>query len=278
MRDKYVNSHSDLEYYFEQYPNLLFVVGEDGFLRKINPAVISLLGYTEDELFSAPIDELIHPEDREITQHLRLGQVRAGDFAEYENRLLTKNATIVWLSWSSVFIERDQVFFAIARNITDKKKEEEQAHVVAILNRLGDEQRIRFTKEIAFINPVRSGESSKFMWLGITETLPNLDQKWMEKFEFLIRENAAKSNLSLKFLSAEMAMSERQVYRYINRIVLMTPKKLITMVRMHMVWEVILSGNEHDPAVLGKMVGFVSTSRFKKLFHKTYGIEITALL
>lgn len=278
MKDKYVNNQADLEYYFEQYPNLLCIVGGDGLLKKINPAVQNLLGYSDEELFNSPIDDFIHPDDREVASHVRTAQVNSQHFAEYDNRLLTKDGKTVWLSWSSVFIERDQVFFSIAKDITSKKKEEEQSHIVSILNRLGEEQKARFSQEIAFINPEIHPEVPDFRWLGLNDTLAVADHKWMEKFEMLVRKHAGTANLNLKFLSAEMAMSERQVYRYIDRIVSMTPKKLITMVQMHMVWEMISKGKEHSPAALGRMAGFSSTSRFKKMFYNIYGIDVTALL
>jgi PAS domain S-box-containing protein len=278
MSDKYVNSQADLEYYFEQYPNLLCIVGEDGFLKKINPAVQNLLGYSDEELFNSNIDDFIHPDDREVAYDRRIAQVKGDHFAEYDNRLLTKDGKIVWLSWASVFIKRDQVFFSIAKDITGKKREEEQSHIVSILNRLGEEQKARFSQEIALINPEIHSEVSDFKWLGLSEALAVADQKWMERFESLVRKHAGKANLNLKFLSAEMAMSERQVYRYINRIVLMTPKKLINMVQLHMVWEMIAKGKEHSPAALARIAGFSSTSRFKKMFYKVYGIDVAALL
>ncbi|BAU52217.1 PAS fold protein [Mucilaginibacter gotjawali] len=61
----------DLELFFELTPDLLCVAGFDGYFKKINPAVSKLLGYTDEELFSAPINHFVHPEDQNITQQNR---------------------------------------------------------------------------------------------------------------------------------------------------------------------------------------------------------------
>ena len=57
----------DLEYFFEVVPDFLCIEGFDGYFKKINPAVCRVLGYTEGELFTSPIKDFIHPDDRERT-------------------------------------------------------------------------------------------------------------------------------------------------------------------------------------------------------------------
>ncbi len=61
----------NLELFFELSPDLLCVAGYDGYFKKINPTVSKTLGYTDEELFSRPIDSFVHPEDRVITSKKR---------------------------------------------------------------------------------------------------------------------------------------------------------------------------------------------------------------
>jgi hypothetical protein len=45
------------------YPRLAFVAGYDGYLKKINP-VSKLLGYTNEELLSKPINDFVYFADQ----------------------------------------------------------------------------------------------------------------------------------------------------------------------------------------------------------------------
>lgn len=40
----------------------------------------------------------------------------------FENRYLTKSGEIVWLSWTSMPLDSEKLVYAIAKNITHKKK------------------------------------------------------------------------------------------------------------------------------------------------------------
>ncbi|MGY5851461.1 PAS domain-containing protein [Salegentibacter sp. F14] len=48
----------DLEPFFSLSHDFLCIAGFDGYFRKINPAFINLMGYTEEELFSHPIRQM----------------------------------------------------------------------------------------------------------------------------------------------------------------------------------------------------------------------------
>jgi PAS domain-containing protein len=59
------------KHFFELSADLLCIAGFDGYFKRINPAVSQLLGYTNEELFSKPINDFIHIDDREYTSKLR---------------------------------------------------------------------------------------------------------------------------------------------------------------------------------------------------------------
>lgn len=126
MEEQPLNS----KYYFENFfllsPDLLCVAGFDGYFKRINPAVSKLLGYTEEELFSKPINEFIYPDDRNITSRVRNELTNNIPLYNFENRYVTKQGEIVWLSWTSFPNYQDKVIFAVAKNITHKKKLEEE--------------------------------------------------------------------------------------------------------------------------------------------------------
>lgn len=119
----------ELEPFFELSPDLLCIAGFDGFFKRINPAVSKLLGYTNEELYSKPIDEFIYPDDRQLTSAVREQLTKNKPLFNYENRYVTKNGDIVWLAWTSLPVESAQMIFAIAKDITHKKKLEAERNL-----------------------------------------------------------------------------------------------------------------------------------------------------
>lgn len=130
------------DHFFELSGDLLCIAGFDGYFKKINPAVSALLGYTDEELFSKPINDFVHPEDRLITEHFRDELRRNNPLLYFDNRYITKSGETVWLSWTSMPVFEDQLVFAIAKNITHKKKlEEERNLLLANLTKVNKEFR-----------------------------------------------------------------------------------------------------------------------------------------
>ena len=120
----------NLELFFELSPDLLCISGYDGYFKKINATVSKTLGYTNEELFSRPIDSFVHIEDRDITSKKRNNIIQDNALLNFENRYVTKSGEIVWLSWTSMPIKSEKVVFAIAKIITHKKKLEEDRNAL----------------------------------------------------------------------------------------------------------------------------------------------------
>ncbi len=113
-----------LDPFFELSEDLICIAGYDGYFRRINPAVSKLLGYTEEELFSKPISSFIHPEDQAITAKHRGHLIQNTPLLNFENRYITKKGDVVWLCWTSMPLHSEELVYAIAKNITHKKKQE----------------------------------------------------------------------------------------------------------------------------------------------------------
>ncbi|HET9487587.1 MAG TPA: PAS domain-containing sensor histidine kinase [Chryseosolibacter sp.] len=117
---------TDFQYdrFFELTPDLLCIAGYDGFFKKVNPAVATLLGYPMEELYARPINDFVYHEDKDITSRVREELTRSKPLLNFENRYVTSSGEIVWLSWTSLPVESDQLIFAIAKNVTHKKRQE----------------------------------------------------------------------------------------------------------------------------------------------------------
>ena len=112
------------ELFFELSPDLLCIAGYDGYFKKVNSAVANTLGYSFEELYSRPINEFVHPDHKEITSKVRNELFQSKPLHLFENKYLTKGGEIVWLSWTSLPVENEQVIFAVAKNVTHKKRVE----------------------------------------------------------------------------------------------------------------------------------------------------------
>lgn len=130
MEENLPTNNYKLDPFFDLSPDLLIVAGYDGYFRKINPAVVKLLGYTQEELFAKQIKEFIYSEDREITALKRENLTKNNALLNFENRYVTKSGEIVWLSWTSIPLDEEKLVYAIAKNITHKKKLEEQRNIL----------------------------------------------------------------------------------------------------------------------------------------------------
>ncbi|MBC6111305.1 PAS domain S-box protein [Pedobacter fastidiosus] len=272
------NAPFDLEYFFELSPDLLCVAGYDGYFKKINPAVSKTLGYSNEELLAAPINSFVHPADKERTGKSRDGLRKGEALLRFENRYLAKDGTAVWLSWTSIPIERDRVVFAIAKDITYRKQFEEYERISVILMRLNTEQIQNFKIRTHGVSEVTKSEDHNLQNSQVTSQPSESDQTWLNGFETIVRKNIGKHDLTLSFIGSEMAISERQLFRQINRILGITPNNLIRIIRLQMAWEAIATGKYRTIMEIANLAGYSSRAYFKKLFEQVYGIDVGELI
>jgi len=116
------NLNFKYELFFELSPDLLCIAGYDGYFKKVNAAVSKLLGYTMEELYARPINDFVHCADKRSTQLARNELAKSKPLYNFENRYVKKSGEIVWLSWTSLPVDSDQLVFAIAKDITHTKR------------------------------------------------------------------------------------------------------------------------------------------------------------
>jgi PAS domain S-box-containing protein len=118
----------DISDFFVKTPDLVMIAGRDGYLRNVNNTVVQKLGYSEEELFSRPITDFMHPQDVEITLLNRVKLLNGEVLNNFCNRYLTKQGEVVWLEWTSIYMASNEIVLAIAKDITARKKNEEELH------------------------------------------------------------------------------------------------------------------------------------------------------
>jgi PAS domain S-box-containing protein len=118
--------HIDLADFFELTPDLVWLAGKDGYLKKVNRAVIERLGYDEEVMYSQPITAFMYPGDVDTTLYHREKLLKGEVLQNFCNRYVTKSGEIIWLEWTSVYITDKDTVFAVAKDITARKKIEKE--------------------------------------------------------------------------------------------------------------------------------------------------------
>ncbi len=97
---------------------IMAIANRNNFI-KVNPYTLKTLGYTEKELLEKPFAEFIHPDDVEFTKN-KIGELQKGSkIVDFKNRWICKDGSTKWLSWSASPDLNEEIFYAVARNITD---------------------------------------------------------------------------------------------------------------------------------------------------------------
>jgi len=267
----------DLEYFFEVVPDLLCIAGFDGYFKKINPAVCKVLGYSEGELFASPISDFIHPDDKERTAEKRAALLQGRSLLNFENRYITKDGAVVWLSWTSVPIQKDGLVFAIAKDITYRRQLEEYERISSILGMINDDHQSRFRQPRSSVDRTFVAFKAEDDQKKVDEPSQS-DQLWLNSFEKIVREHAGKADLNLDLISDGLALSQRQLFRRVHGILGITPNKLVRVIRLQLAWEAIGSGRYRTVKEISSIAGYNSRGHFNRLFYEVYGIHVAELL
>ncbi len=117
-------SDDELNRFFNLSPDLLCVIGFDGYFKKINQAVTNLLGFSEMDIVKRNIESIFNLNNDENIlggwDHFLEGQ----SLVNHESAVITKSGKVKWLSWTAVPITEEAVIFAVAKDITEKKQME----------------------------------------------------------------------------------------------------------------------------------------------------------
>ncbi|REG82309.1 PAS domain S-box protein [Algoriphagus antarcticus] len=127
----------ELAQIFDFTPDIICVAGFDGYLKRINPAGLELLGYSLEEMRSRPIRSFVHEDDRLQTKEQQTQLYNGGRQTLFENRYITKAGKIVWLSWTATSAPEHGIVYAVAKNVTEEKVLRELNREAGKLARIG---------------------------------------------------------------------------------------------------------------------------------------------
>lgn len=133
---------AELDHFFTSSLDMLCIVGFDGYFKRLNPVWEKSLGFTNQELLSKPYAEFIHPDDLQSTIDEATKLSTGAETISFENRYRCKDGSYKWLLWNAVPLPEQEVIYADAREITERKRAEDDLKRYAL-----DLEKARQTQE-----------------------------------------------------------------------------------------------------------------------------------
>ncbi|MDT0293698.1 PAS domain S-box protein [Mesonia ostreae] len=101
--------------------DVICTVNKDGEFVNVSAASKQIWGYTPEELKGTKFMNLVYAEDTEITKATSQIFKSNNQMPAFENRYVHKNGKIVPLLWSVKWDKKSDLFFCLAKDITERK-------------------------------------------------------------------------------------------------------------------------------------------------------------
>jgi PAS domain S-box-containing protein len=122
-------AEEDLDRFFTLSVDMLCVANFDGYFLRLNPAWERTLGIPRAELLTRPWLDFVHPDDREATVQAKSTIVNQAALMAFENRYRCADGSYKWLQWSAAAYAHLGLIYAVARDITDRKRIDRELQV-----------------------------------------------------------------------------------------------------------------------------------------------------
>jgi PAS domain S-box-containing protein len=110
--------------HFELSGDMFCTADFHGNFVHLNDSWERTLGWTPEELMSKPFLEFVHPDDREYTATEAEAIADGNATANFLNRYRAKDGWYRWLEWTSRADQDACLIFAVARDVTDRRRAE----------------------------------------------------------------------------------------------------------------------------------------------------------
>jgi PAS domain S-box-containing protein len=112
--------------FFSLSVDLLCILDFRGTFKRLNPTWEEVFGFVPEELVDHNLVEFTHPDDRESTQKELQKLYSGGETFGFENRCHGKDGNYKWLWWKARPLPTEGLIYAVARDITNEKKNRER--------------------------------------------------------------------------------------------------------------------------------------------------------
>jgi len=127
--------------FFNLSPDMLCIIGFDGYFKHLNPSWERVLGHPIGPLLNHPFLEFVHPEEQIPTEKILRSLYQSDRVQAFETRYRCLDGTYRWLSWIANPCREAGLIYATTRDISDLKESEAklrqtQRFLESILNHL----------------------------------------------------------------------------------------------------------------------------------------------
>jgi PAS domain S-box-containing protein len=185
MQKRFLHLGSDLQ----------VIANRNGYFQWVSPTFESILGWTTAEMTSRPWIEFVHPDNINLTIAEETSLFDGKETIGFENRYRHKDGSYRWLSWKAKSCPEEQLIYAVAVDITEKKQLEQQFLRAQRLESLGT-----LASGIAHnLNNVLTPIQGVAQLLP--RTLPNLDERNQRLLTMLVESSKRGSSLVKQILT-----------------------------------------------------------------------------
>jgi diguanylate cyclase (GGDEF)-like protein/PAS domain S-box-containing protein len=128
-------AEAERDRFFTMSMDMLCLANTRGYLTRVNPSFSETLGWSAEELYSKPLVDIVHPEDKLDAQEAIARLSNGYEGASFEIRVRSKSTHWRWLEWTCSAAENG-VIYAVARDITEKKSAQEALRLLAHTDQL----------------------------------------------------------------------------------------------------------------------------------------------
>lgn len=123
-RDVLASQMEEQQNFFAVSLDLLWIARFNGSLKRVNPASLELLQYSEKELYEKSIYDLHHPEDVPVVRNHLETLIGGERQICFESRLQCKDGAHRWIEWSLVADHPRRLIYADGHDVTASHENE----------------------------------------------------------------------------------------------------------------------------------------------------------